>query len=133
MRGLMLGIISNAQFFTLELFPALLEATPEQLGFHPHLQLLSYRYSRAKPGRYLFERARRILDRLGVAPQEALHMGNDMLNDIAPAAGVGFRTALFAGDRRSLRRRAGDERVAGVEPDVVLTDWNQLPSCVENP
>ena len=38
-----------------------------------------------------------------------------MLNDVAAAAAVGMRTALFAGDERSLRKRDSDERVAGID------------------
>ena len=60
-----------------------------------------------------------------------MYVGNDMLNDIASAAKVGLRTALFAGDARSLRWRKGDERVEGVVPDLVLTDLLQLVDCLD--
>jgi putative hydrolase of the HAD superfamily len=59
-----------------------------------------------------------------------LYVGNDMLHDVLPAAAMGFRTALFAGDRRSLRRREGDARVASVTPDVVVLQLRDLLSCV---
>jgi putative hydrolase of the HAD superfamily len=42
-----------------------------------------------------------------------------MLNDIQGAASAGFKTALFAGDRRSLRLRENDPRVQ-TRPDAVL-------------
>ena len=45
------------------------------------------------------------LGKNGVAPGEVLYVGNDMLNDVYAAGQVGFRTALFAGDQRSLRMR----------------------------
>ena len=32
----------------------------------------------------------------GIAAREVLYVGNDMLNDVAAASAVGFRTALFA-------------------------------------
>ena len=66
----------------------------------------------------------------GISAAEALYVGNDMLNDITPAHALGFRTALFAGDARSLRLRENDERVAGIEPDLVLTDLAQILHCV---
>ena len=47
-----------------------------------------------------------------------------------PASRVGFRTALFAGDRRSLRPREGDPRTAGVVPDLVITEMRSLLDCV---
>ena len=49
-----------------------------------------------------------------------------MLNDILPATKCGFRTALFAGDARSLRLRDQDSRVADITPDIIATDLAQL-------
>ena len=67
-------------------------------------------------------------DKLG--PAEVLAVGNDMLNDVLPARETGFRTALFAGDARSLRLREGDPRLDVFSPDLVLTDLDQLPECL---
>jgi putative hydrolase of the HAD superfamily len=53
-------------------------------------------------------------------------VGNDMLKDIWPAARLGCKTALFAGDRRSLRLREDDERCRELEPDLVVDDLSQL-------
>ncbi|MEZ6073475.1 MAG: HAD family hydrolase [Pirellulales bacterium] len=103
--NLLLGIVSNAQVFTAELFPALVGATLDDLGFRPALCCWSYEHRRAKPGTHLYERATHALAEFGVAGDEVLYVGNDMRNDIAPAQRVGFRTALFAGDARSLRWR----------------------------
>jgi len=129
--GVLLGLISNAQFFTPYLFPALLGQSRTELGFRPELTLFSFEHRRAKPGTDLFERARETLRQQFATPAEAvLYVGNDMKNDVAPAARVGFRTALFAGDRRSLRTREDDKSVDGVRPDVVLTALCQLLECL---
>ncbi len=128
--NLMLGIISNAQFYTPLLFPALMHRTLKELAFSPEMQYYSYRYGKAKPGASLYRQALAGLEKKGIKPSEMLYVGNDMLNDIMPAAQVGFRTALFAGDRRSLRLRAGDSRVAGVVPDIVVNDLTRLVDCV---
>lgn len=129
--GLRLGIISNAQFYTLELLPLALGRSLDDLGFEPDLQYYSFRCGHAKPSRTLFDRAVERLAGRGIEPGETLYVGNDMLNDILPAHEVGFCTAWFAGDRRSMRRREGDPRVAGIEPDVVVTDLADLAGCVE--
>ena len=63
---------------------------------------------------------------MGVSPHAVLYVGNDMLNDMLPAAAAGFQTALFAGDARSLRLRETDPRCIDVSPDIVLTDLSQL-------
>lgn len=128
--GRLLGIVSNAQFFTPLLFPALLGASLEELGFDPGVQFYSYRYLQAKPGTLLYERARDVIVERGLEPHQVLYVGNDLLNDVTPAAAVGFRTVLFAGDARSLRMRAGDERVAGVEPTNVVTRLEQIVEAI---
>ena len=126
----LLGIISNAQFYTPLLFPALLDRSLDDLAFDPEMQYYSYRFGEAKPGETLYRHAVSGLAAHGITPAEALYVGNDMLNDITPASRCGFRTALFAGDRRSLRLREDDDRVAGVLPDLVVTDLATLPDCI---
>ena len=127
--GLTLGVLSNAQFYTKELFPALLGGTPGEFGMVPELQFYSFEFGCAKPGPQLHLAARATLRSLGIRPEQTLCVGNDMANDIVPAAQLGFRTALFAGDQRSLRADIsfdGD----GVTPDIILTDLAQIPHCV---
>ncbi len=127
--GLVLGIVSNAQFFTPALFEALLGESAEHWGFDPRLQYYSYRYNRAKPGTAMYEMAVAELEKRRIMPAETLYVGNDMLNDVFPAQKVSLRTALFAGDARSLRLRPEDARIEGILPDLVLTDLSQLSEC----
>ncbi len=129
-RELVLGIISNAQFFTPEIFPALLGASAEDCGFDPQIQYYSYLRGRAKPGTAMFQVAAEHLSRREIRPASVLYVGNDMLNDVFPASQVGFRTALFAGDERSLRLRTENFQVDGVSADLILTDLTQLPDCL---
>ncbi len=129
-RGVQLGIISNAQFFTLELFPAHLGKTLDELHFCAELQFYSYRFMQAKPGALLYEKAAEALSARGLSPDNVVYLGNDLLNDVLGAHRVGFRTALFAGDARSLRQRDGDPRVSDLRPDLVVTHFDQLTSCL---
>jgi putative hydrolase of the HAD superfamily len=121
-----MGIISNAQFYTPMLLEWFLNATLEDLGFQKDLMIFSYESECAKPSEYLFQLAKKRLGRHDVSPAETLYVGNDMLNDILPAKNIGFKTALFAGDRRSLRLREDDARCQGVKPDIVITELSQL-------
>ena len=129
-KGLVLGIVSNAQFYSRELFGALLGQQAEAWGFDPDLQYYSYQHGHAKPGLRLHRMAAEGLGRRRIEPREALYVGNDMLNDILPALRLGFRTALFAGDARSLQLRVGDSRLDGITPDLVLTRLSQLNWCM---
>ncbi len=129
-RRFAMGIVSNAQFYTRELFPALLGHRAEAWGFDPALQFYSYEHGLAKPGTEMFRMAAETLSQRGIKPPEVLCVGNDMLNDMLPAVQVGFRGALFAGDARSLRRRPGDPRLNGITPEVVLTELSDLRHCL---
>ncbi len=127
--GKKLGLVSNAQFYTPEAFPALVRQTLADLGFERDLLCFSYQHGLAKPSTSLYRLAVAALHGRGIAPERVLYVGNDLRNDIAPAARLGFRTALFAGDVRSLRLRAGDPLCAGVLPDLVVTDLTDLLHC----
>ena len=128
--GQVLGIVSNAQFFTPLLFPPLLGKSPAEFGFEEALTYLSYEHRCAKPGKRLYAMIAEQLANRRIDPAEVLYVGNDMLNDVMPAASTGFRTALFAGDERSLRLRSDDERVTGVEADIVITELPQILECL---
>lgn len=126
-----LGIISNAQFFTPLLFAALTDRTMVEWGFDQSLQLFSCDRAVAKPGRQLYQIAAETLAKRSILPDNVLYVGNDMLNDIVPAQHTGFKTCLFAGDQRSLRWRSGDQRVDGIEPEIIVTNLNQLEQCLD--
>jgi putative hydrolase of the HAD superfamily len=129
-KGLLLGIISNAQFYTAFLFKWFLNSQIEDLGFDPGLLFYSYQYEVAKPSPTLFKIAAEKLHLKGIEPAAVLFVGNDMLKDIYPANAVGFQTALFAGDRRSLRLRTDNSLCVDLKPQLVLTDLGQLSQYV---
>ena len=123
---LIMGIISNAQFYTPLVLEWFLNNKLTDLGFKNDLMILSYLYGQAKPSLHLFDLAQKQLILRGIEPDSVLYLGNDMLNDIYPAHQTGFQTALFAGDARSLRWRKDDPRCYGLKPDLVVTDLMQI-------
>ncbi len=127
-----LGIVSNAQVFTIPLVENLLggEALDAD-GFDLDLCVFSNRFRQAKPGPRLFDVLRESLARREILPQQAVYVGNDMLNDVWAASQAGLRTAWFAGDTRSCRDRQDDPRCRSLRPDVVLTSLMQLLQCIE--
>lgn len=127
--GFVLGIVSNAQAYTPPLFPVLLGGTIEEFGFDPELIRFSWREGVGKPSGRLFSSVRASLAEKGIAPGQALFVGNDMLKDLYPARRAGLRGCLFAGDRRSLRLRPDDPRCS-FEPDAAILSLDQLPQIV---
>lgn len=126
-----LGIVSNAQFYTPLFLQAFLGASLADLGFRDELCAYSYTARMAKPSSGLFTGALETLTSEGIAPEEVVYMGNDMRNDIAPAAKLGMQTILYAGDRRSLRLREGDPLVEGVEPDWIARSLDEARNIIQ--
>lgn len=124
-----MGIVSNAQFYTPLLMEALFGREIEALGFFPNLLFWSYREGRSKPSPKLFESALERLSQRGFTePGQILYVGNDVTNDIIPPKKLRMKTALFAGDLRSLRKGEKDPLYSYLKPDIILTELNQLTS-----
>lgn len=126
-RRIPLGIVSNAQFYSPLMIEAFLEASLTDLGFDERLLVWSYEHRLGKPSVELYEeQARRLNSAHAISPSQCLYVGNDMLKDIWAAKQAGFKTALFAGDQRSLRMRSDDDRCANLIPDRKITALDQL-------
>jgi len=122
-RGLRHGLISNAQFYTpIELSQLLRDesacaiCTYESM-FDPLLVFFSFDLGVAKPDLTAFGRAVEALTRENVMPDDCVLVGNSLVNDIAPAQHVGFRTVLFAPE-------AVPE--SAIKPDLVIHNLSQL-------
>ena len=125
-RRVPMGIISNAQFYTILVLRHIFDSTLEGQGFDRRLLFFSWQVGHAKPSPVMFKRARKALADMGIPAGSVLYVGNDMRNDILPARAVGFRTALFAGDRRSLRQSEFVDGCRTLTPDLRVTDLRQL-------
>lgn len=69
-----------------------------------------------KPDRRLFQIA---LDQLGVAPDNAIYVGNDMYRDVFGAREAGMRTVLYDSTHGSKHHR-------DTTPDFTITDYHDL-------
>ncbi len=131
-KNIVLGIISNAQFYTPLLFKALTNLYLEDIGFKPELIQYSFKHKEAKPSLKMFHNIHSKLKSVyNIAPDSTLYIGNDMLNDIYSANSVGFKTALFAGDERSLRLREDNKGISNLNPNFIITDLMQIPDLIK--
>jgi putative hydrolase of the HAD superfamily len=129
--GRKLGIVSNAQFYTPLMLAAFSQTGWNGGRFDEDLCAWSYRLLEAKPSERLVQSVLHTLkNRDGINPSQVLCIGNDMLNDVLPAARLGCKTALFAGDARSYRPRETELRGLGVKPDLVVSDLLQIPESL---
>jgi putative hydrolase of the HAD superfamily len=135
-NGYPLGIISNAQFYTpviLNFFlHDIIEETEVVAPFDPDLTVFSYKHLRSKPDSLLFDLPKKLcIQKFGIYPDEVLFVGNDMFRDVYPARQAGFKTALFAGDAKSLRLRQDKPELKKIVPDYIITDLRQLLNIME--
>lgn len=131
-KGFTQGIISNSQFYTPIVLEALADQTLNELGFSNEHLHWSYKEKMKKPGIQFYKNYLEKVEALDedLRPENILYIGNDMLKDIYPAKTVGMKTALFAGDERSLKWRKEDSRCDKILPDLIITDFAQLPDCI---
>ena len=130
-RGLKLGIVSNAQFYTPIVFESALGDSFHDFGFEPSLCLFSYIERRSKPDTALFDKLTGRLSAFNINPAESIFVGNDMLKDIMPSSVTGYKTALFAGDKRSLRLRKDHDACSNIEPDVIVNNLLDLLDFIQ--
>ncbi|HEY8154849.1 MAG TPA: HAD family hydrolase [Myxococcota bacterium] len=99
----------------------------EESGLAPHLAavVISDAVGLRKPRPEIFEA---VLARLGVAPGEALHVGDSLRADVVGAAGLGMRTAWLT--RRVKDPRAALEAHTGPAPDFTIRDLSELPALL---
>jgi putative hydrolase of the HAD superfamily len=132
-KNILLGILSNAQFYTpIDLTLLLRDQSNGALDdaselFENDLTFYSYEYGVAKPDTLLFRKLFDALYEYQVLPGQTVFVGNDMANDIAPAQKAGLKTALFTGDDRSLFNARDTDTAA---PDLFFEEWNLLPDTL---
>ena len=101
-KGIMLGLASNSQFYTLPILGKALGIKPEDF-FKSELTFLSFQLGFSKPSPYFFRLIRTRALSLGLRPAEVLVVGNDCENDVLPAQAQGLQALLFWGNAQSVR------------------------------
>ena len=100
----------------------------EEAGLAPHLAavVISDAVGLRKPRPEIFEA---VLARLGVAPEQALHVGDSLRADVVGAAALGIKTAWLT--RRVKDPRAALQAYQGPAPDFTIRDLAELPDLLE--
>ena len=116
-RGHRLGLISNVT-----LLPDLMRADIEALGIGSHLDaaLFSSEIGVRKPNPRIFLE---MLGRLDVKAEDAVFVGDRLLDDVEGAHGAGMRAVLTHEFRQ--------EEVEGIRPDAVISRLPELPAVLE--
>jgi putative hydrolase of the HAD superfamily len=124
------GVLSTAQFYTPIVMETLYQNSLETLGFRRPICIWSYEHRHRKPSASIFKLCEEGLKVIGLGVSEALYVGNDMLNDILPAQRIGLKTALFTGDKLSLRLHENVEECRRAKPTIIFSAFEQLSDCI---
>ena len=127
--NIVLGILSNAQFYTpVDLTLLFRDQSGGKIEdfnelFDPDLTFFSYEYGVSKPDSVLFRKLFDALYEYHITPAQTVFVGNDLLSDIAPAKALGMKTVFFCGDdAMAFQHDLGSE----VIPDVVFHSWDEF-------
>ena len=112
-----LGIVSNTGNSSCRAYGRMLKA----MGIDDFFGVvsLSNELAMAKPCPEIFHHT---LNALGVAPSQALHVGDNPATDVAGAAAVGMKTAWLTGPNRT---------ELTVQPDYFAIDISEIPAIVD--
>ena len=132
--GKVQGLLADGQCFTpTQIVKGFREQDPSfdiDATFPTDLRIFSAEHKAKKPAEVLFDAALEVLSARDIAPGEVLHVGSNIMRDIAPAKKAGMRTALFAGDKTSLQATPDQLKDAKLKPDVMLTELAQIVDVV---
>lgn len=133
--GMDQALLADAQPFTLD---QMMRAFDSGNSLSPLGELftlscctLSFQEGICKPSKSLYVSCVERFEKRGVEPEEILHVGSRMKDDLAIAKQTGMRTALFAGDKLSFQATQEEVRDAKVKPDRLITDLSQLLRVLE--
>lgn len=136
--GLKLGIVSNAQFFSIfDILRQLNQQTDKKINnlnelFEEKLIIFSFELNEAKPSTALIKKALAECKRKGIKEEEIIMVGNDLLKDIwvTKQASDKVKAILFAADRNGVKLRKDDKRCKGLKADAIITSMDQLLEIV---
>jgi len=133
--GLRQAALADAQCFTLV---QLTRALRQQGDIHhvasflpESLNTMSHEWGIRKPSVSLYAQTILRFKELGIEPDQILHIGTRMRDDLAVAKSCGLRTALYAADRTSLQATVDDLKNPDTRPDRLLTNLTQLRDVLQ--
>jgi len=128
--GRLQGLVGDGQCFTTVQLVRALASQGSVAGLNKVFMregvCLSYMVGVRQPSERLFEGVLQRLARQGIKPHEVLHVAARLIDELAPARGLGMKTALYAADRQSLQASAAQVQDPSLRPDRILTDLAQI-------
>lgn len=83
-----------------------------------------------KPSRTLYLRAVERFAQIGIAPEQILHIGTRLKEDLSVAKSLRMRTALYAAEKLPLQATSQEMSDPALRPDRLLTKLDQIRDVV---
>jgi FMN phosphatase YigB (HAD superfamily) len=83
-----------------------------------------------KPSKTLFLRAVDRFVKVGIEPEQILHVSSHVRDDLAVAKSLGMRTALYAAEKLGLQAAAEDLKDPATKPDRLITELTQVRDII---
>jgi FMN phosphatase YigB (HAD superfamily) len=129
-HGLKQAVVADGQCFTLVQLQRGLKTQDASADVNhvldADLNALSYKIGFKKPSERLFQHTLNALKAKGITPDQVLHVGSRLTQDVAPAKKLGMKTALFTGDAASLQATPDQLKAPASRPDLLLTELAQI-------
>jgi FMN phosphatase YigB (HAD superfamily) len=128
------GLLADTQRFTFAQLVHALGGTDRLPNsnelFSPTLLIESHRFGIRKPSETLFARAAHRVEKLSLDPEQVLYVSHRLEGDLAIASEFGFRTALYAGDRKCCPVTPEQLKDPDLRPDRLITDLQHVMDLV---
>tara|TARA_R110002072_G_scaffold302978_1_gene490654 strand:+ start:75984 stop:76943 length:960 start_codon:yes stop_codon:yes gene_type:complete len=132
--GLVQGLLTDAQPFSLiqalRAFGEQTKLPPLNQLFDPACLVLSCQVGVRKPSPTLYETCLQRFAEKGLEPSEILYVGNRLQSDLAVAKRLGMKTALYVGDKLSLKASSTEINHKELRPKRLMTDLKQITNIV---
>jgi FMN phosphatase YigB (HAD superfamily) len=133
-KGLVQGLLTDAQPFSLiqalRAFRQQTKLPPLNELFDPACLILSCQVGARKPSPTLYDTCLQRFAAKGIQPEEILYVGNRLQSDLAVAKQLGVKTALYVGDKLSLKASSTEINNKNLRPKRLLTDLKQISNIV---
>lgn len=129
MRGIAQGVLGNGQCFTpAQINWALInqENCDPEPWIRKDISVLSAMVGARKPSPRIFQAALELIRQHGFIPEQVLHIGSRLQEDLIGARKVGFKTALFLGDKVASQVEAAELKNPETRPDALITELSQI-------
>jgi FMN phosphatase YigB (HAD superfamily) len=128
------GLLADGEAFT----PVHLARALRQQGKVPPIEellnagnTLSFEVGVVKPSHTLYRTCLERFAKMRISPDEILHVGSRLRDDLAIAKEHGMHTALYARETMGLEATAADLKDPSLKPDRLLTELSQLREVLE--